>query len=40
MTARHTVIGVDSSSPIGPQSQAQKTAAATTAMVEMPVLRP
>src|SRR3982750_3005875 len=40
MTTSTAVSGVDSSSPIGPQSHVQKTAATSTASVDMPVLDP
>ena len=39
-TTRQTVSGVTSSSPIGPHSQVQNTAAAMTARGESPVLDP
>src|SRR5207249_11945107 len=40
ITIRHTVSGVERNNPTGPQSQVQKTAAATSATFETPVLCP
>jgi hypothetical protein len=40
MTTRQTVSGVASTSPTGPQSQVQNTAATISAMDETPVLEP
>src|SRR5262249_12515731 len=39
-TTRHTVSGVDSSNPTGPNNQVQKVAAAISATEDRPVLAP